>query len=143
MVITRFRVVVGLVAAVTTVGLWATTAWSLVPRGLDARVVEVRWHSDSGLRFQEIHLDDGRVWVVDRALGEKILGASRSGDNSNVTKAPGALTLRVGEKSIDLGLSRAWWETTLAIALLGTATIGRSMVRDRDRSADPSLGSDE
>jgi hypothetical protein len=126
------RVVRGaMVGLVLGIGLWGALSWSLIPQAIDGRVDAIGYHSDTGYRFWVLELDDGRSLVVDRQVVNALGPAEMEGHT--VAKDRWSTTLHVGDRTVDLRPSRAFWQ--VAVALVALSFLGLRPWRARPGSA--------
>lgn len=104
-----------LMAVVAGLGLWGALSWSLIPVSLNGRISTVEYYSDSGLRFMEVHLHGGSTVVVDRRV---TIAAGNELQEKQVTKDAWSRTLHVGDRTVTLAPSPAFWQTAVALGFL-------------------------
>ena len=105
-----------MVGLVLVLGLWGALSWSLIPQAVDGRVDRIGYHSDTGYRFWVLRLDDGRALVVDRQVVSTLGPAKMEG--RAVSKDRWSTTLHVGNRTVDLRPSRAFWQVLAALGAL-------------------------
>ncbi len=121
-----------MVALVVASGLWGAFSWSLIPVAIDAHVDNVGHHSGTGYRFYVLYLDDGRSLVVDRHVVDAMGSESLKGHD--IEKDRWSSELRVGERSLSLRPSRAFWQ--VGASLVALSFLGLRPWRGRTDDAD-------
>lgn len=97
-------------------GLWGAFSWSLIPVSIDAHVDNVGHHFGTGYHFYVLYLDDGRSLVVDRHVIDAMDGESLKGHD--IDKDRWSTSLAVGDRSLRLRPSAAFWQVSAALASL-------------------------
>jgi hypothetical protein len=105
-----------MVGLVLGLGLWGALSWSLIPQAVDGRLDHIGYHSDTGYRFWVLELDGDRSLVVDRQVVNALGPAKMEG--RTVTKDRWSTTLHVGDRTVPLRPSRAFWQVLVSLVAL-------------------------
>ncbi len=110
------------------VGAIGALSWTLIPQRVDGEVRSTE-NAEEGPAFRVITLDDGRNLTVDVTLFRR-LGAQNLSDH-RIEKARGERYIRVGTRTVPLGVSSEFWKTEAMLALVVLLALGRHRVRGR------------
>lgn len=125
-----------MVALVLGIGTWGALSWSLIPTAIDARVDDVEDQSETGYRFRQLILDDGRTLVVDRQMVDAIGRGDLRGRTLQTSRW--STTLRSGDRSMSLQPSPAFWQVTASLVILSFLGLRPWRARTARTSSTPS-----